>query len=142
VPLVPDTVSDSPAATQAWARSLAAVLAHGAVVLLDGPMGAGKTTMTRGLVEGLGGEGRQVSSPTYVLVNRYDTPGGWVFHLDAYRLKSGEDLTAIGFDDLLAEARLVVVEWPSRVEEAMPNGAVRVVMEVVDEGRRRLRVQT
>ncbi len=136
--LIPDIVSDSPAATQAWAKELAAKLPHGAVLLLDGPMGAGKTTLVRGLVEGLGGDGRQVSSPTYVLVNRYDTPAGWTFHLDAYRLKSADDLAAIGFEDLLAEARLVVVEWPSRVEEGLPSGAVRVAIEVVDEGRRGL----
>lgn len=107
--------------TMELAASLAAELRPGDVVALEGDLGAGKTQFVRGLVQGLGGAGRAVSSPTFVLLNIYDTPKMKVYHLDAYRISGEEDLEAIGFSELLEQDGLVVVEWWGRVAGLIPQ---------------------
>lgn len=93
---------------------LAAVVAdaapHGAVLVLSGPLGAGKTTFTRFLAAALGSTAA-VSSPTYTLVHEYPTPHGPLVHVDAYRLEDATRLDQLGFDEYRERARLVVVEW-------------------------------
>lgn len=84
-------------------------------------MGAGKTRFTRALIKALGGNPRQVSSPTFVLLNLYDTPLLKVHHLDAYRVSSEADLEGIGFLELLEQPNAItLVEWPSRVPGLLP----------------------
>lgn len=109
--------AESAAATASAGESFAAGLKAGDVVLIEGDLAAGKTTFVRGLVCGLGGEERAVSSPTFVLVQTYDCDRGGVracHHVDLYRL--GEriaDLREIGLEELLSDPEAVVaVEWP------------------------------
>jgi len=105
------------AATLAFAVAFAPRIRAGQVLRLDGPLGAGKTTFTRGLVAGLGGDVTTVASPTFTLLNRYDcTPP--MIHLDAYRLSGPGDLAGLGFDDLM-EGALAVIEWSDRVAAAL-----------------------
>ena len=115
--------------TEAIAARLADRLRGGGVVALEGELGAGKTQFVRGLVKALGGDGRQVHSPTFVLLHEYALAGGRrLFHLDAYRVGAG-DFEAIGFDELLAATAagdVVAVEWPGRVAELLPAEVVRV----------------
>src|SRR6266481_3058646 len=113
--------SDSVAGTEAIAGEIAARLEGGACIALHGELGAGKTQFVRGLVRGLGGNPRSVSSPTFVLLNVY--PGGRlaVYHLDAYRVQGADDFEAIGFVELLDEGGVVVVEWASRVAALLPE---------------------
>lgn len=112
--------------TEAIAAELAQRFRGGECVALDGDLGAGKTQFVRGLVRGLGGEGRAVSSPTYVLLNVYDTPRMKVFHLDAYRVGGADDFEAIGFAELLEQRGIVVIEWALRVSELLPEGTIHV----------------
>ena len=128
------------AATEAVAAELARSLLPGDVVALEGDLGAGKTQFVRGLLRGLGGDGRLVSSPTYVLLNVY--PGGrlTVYHLDAYRTAGGDDLAGIGFDELLEQGGVVAVEWPSRVGELLPATRYTVRLTAVGEGRRLIEI--
>src|SRR5215831_19055074 len=105
-------VTHSVAETEAAAARLAASLRGGEVVALHGELGAGKTQFTRGIVKGLGGDVHTVSSPTFVLLNVYDTGRLKVFHLDAYRVHGAEDFDAIGFAELLDQNGVIVVEWP------------------------------
>jgi len=107
--------------TMELAASLAAELRPGDVVALEGDLGAGKTQFVRGLVQGLGGASRAVSSPTFVLLNIYDTPKMKVYHLDAYRIGGEDDLEAIGFSELLEQDGLVVIEWWQRVAGLVPQ---------------------
>lgn len=102
------------AAVEALARRLAPRLRPGDRLLLDGPMGAGKTTLTRALVAALGGDPEQVSSPTFTLMHHYAARIPLI-HVDAYRLGDADELAAIGFDEQLEEGAVACVEWPSRV---------------------------
>lgn len=125
--------SDSVERTEQIAAALASRLGGGECIALEGDLGAGKTQFVRGLVKGLGGKGRIVSSPTYVLLNVYDTPRLRVFHLDAYRVSGAEDFEGIGFEELLDQGGVVVVEWASRVAELLPSECIRVRIDVLSE---------
>src|SRR2546430_11323277 len=114
-------VTDSVAETDSAAASLAADFRGGECVALYGDLGAGKTQFTRGIVKGLNGDPHSVSSPTFVLLNVYDTPRLRVFHLDAYRVHGGDDFDAIGFTELMEQNGFVVIEWPTRVESILPR---------------------
>jgi tRNA threonylcarbamoyladenosine biosynthesis protein TsaE len=136
-----EQLSHSVEETERIAASLAQSLHGGEVIALHGEMGAGKTQFVRGLVKGLGGNGRAVSSPTFVLLNVYDTPGMKVFHLDAYRVYGAGDFEAIGFTELLEQQGVIVVEWPSRVIELLPASRINVFIEAVDETTRKIQVE-
>jgi len=115
----------------AWA--LARHLPAGAVVLLSGPMGAGKTTLVRHLARALGFAGR-ITSPTYTLMHTYPTPAGTLLHVDVYRLSQPQALWDLGLEDQLEDARLTLIEWgrPDDFEadvlvELLPEGEARSV---------------
>jgi tRNA threonylcarbamoyladenosine biosynthesis protein TsaE len=120
--------SNSVAETEAIAAELAAGLRGGECLALEGELGAGKTQFVRGLVRGLGGNPRAVSSPTFVLLNVYDTPRFPVYHLDAYRVGGPDDFESIGFGELLEQPGIVVVEWPARVRELIPAACITVLI--------------
>lgn len=130
MPRVDTHLSHSVAETEAVAAALAGRLKASSCIALHGDLGAGKTQFVRGLVRGLGGSPRAVSSPTFVLLNIYDIPHGGirkVFHLDAYRATGPEDLESIGFSELLEQPdAVVVVEWPERVEALLPQATIHV----------------
>jgi tRNA threonylcarbamoyladenosine biosynthesis protein TsaE len=132
--------STSVADTEKIAADFARSLKGGQCVALHGQMGAGKTHFVRGMVMGLGGEPRTVSSPTYVLLNVYDTGRLTVFHLDAYRVQGPDDFDAIGFTELLDQAGVVVVEWPSRVTALLPDNTINIYIETPREGARTIRI--
>src|SRR3954470_12994298 len=89
-------------------------------VALEGNLGAGKTQLTRGIAMGAGvNDVTLVSSPTYVLLNVYEGTKP-VFHMDSYRIESAEDFEAVGFDELLTDGGIVVVEWAEKIGELLP----------------------
>ncbi len=96
--------------TRELARRLLERAPGGSLVVLSGPLGAGKTTLTRFVAEALGSDA-DVTSPTYTLVHEYPTPEGVLVHIDAYRLPDAAALEQLGLDETLERARLVVVEW-------------------------------
>jgi tRNA threonylcarbamoyladenosine biosynthesis protein TsaE len=124
-------LSHSVEETEAIAARLARGLRGGSCIALEGEMGAGKTQFVRGLVAGLGGSRRSVSSPTFVLLNVYEAARLTVYHLDAYRVGGEEDFEAIGFSELLEQNGVVVVEWPGRVAGLLPDPCIRVRIESV-----------
>jgi tRNA threonylcarbamoyladenosine biosynthesis protein TsaE len=106
------------------------------VVYLQGDLGAGKTTLARGILRALGETG-VVRSPTYGLVAEYETPRGRVVHLDLYRLRSPEELVALGLADYLAGSLMWLIEWPEQCRGAqLPQADARVSIEVEGAGRR------
>ena len=124
---------DSLADTRRLAGLLLQRVGEGGLLLLAGPLGAGKTTLVGLLVEELG-SGAQVSSPTYTLVHEYPTPEGTVVHMDAYRLPDTGNVQELGLDDYLERSRLVIVEWGEPLREEYPE-AWLVRMERDENGR-------
>ena len=110
--------------------------AASAIVLgLSGELGAGKTTFAQAVAKALGVE-ETVNSPTFVIEKIYQVRGqSWerLVHVDAYRLKGAAELYALGWDELIADPRnLIVIEWPENVESAIPKDAHRITIEISD----------
>ena len=122
-------------ATLAFGRELGASARAGEVIALTGTLGAGKTTLTSGIVAGVGAS-CLVTSPTFSLVHEYRDGRVPVFHLDFYRLESIHELTGIGWDDILDEAGVVIVEWADRFPAAMPDHTLWIDLDAPDEGSR------
>lgn len=110
------------AATESLAKRIASGLQPRDVLLLYGDLGAGKTTLTRAILQALDPAITEVPSPTFTLVQTYDTPKGPVHHYDLYRIKSSDELDELGWDDALAEG-ITIVEWPERLGNRKPGGA-------------------
>ncbi|MCA1963459.1 MAG: tRNA (adenosine(37)-N6)-threonylcarbamoyltransferase complex ATPase subunit type 1 TsaE [Prosthecobacter sp.] len=109
----------TPEATQAWGRALAATLQPGDVIALCGQLGAGKTHATMGLVAGLGSQAA-VTSPTFTLVHEYRDGRLPVFHFDFYRMEHPEEVLGLGWDEILDEPGIVIVEWADRFPTLLP----------------------
>lgn len=127
---------DAAAATEALGAALGpAALEAGLVVFLEGPLGAGKTTLVRGLLRGLGHRGA-VRSPTYTLVEGYPLAGGrQALHLDLYRLADPEELEYLGVRELDAPDQLVLIEWAERGGDRLPPADLRLSLAVAGDGR-------
>jgi len=119
--------SRSAADTQSLAARLAAIAAPGDVIALSGDLGAGKTTFARGFVRALTGRGDDVPSPTFTLVQTYDTAKGALWHCDLYRLTKPEDAWELGLEDAFAEA-ICLIEWPERLGAALPARRLGVAL--------------
>lgn len=130
--------SPTPEVTQAYGAALAAALDDaGAVVLLRGPLGAGKTCFVKGLAGGLGVPPERVQSPTFVIAQELPLPRGDVLvHVDCYRIESEAELESAGLLDWLAPGALVVAEWGERVPGAWPDDRLEIAFEREAEGRR------
>ncbi len=127
--------------TVAVGRRLGQVLRWPALILLEGCLGAGKTALTRGIVEGLGGtDPTTVHSPTFSLVNEYECTSGPIYHVDLYRLDTLQDLYSIGLDELLGSDAIIVIEWAEKLLLAV-DCTLRITIEVTGDFSRRITVQ-
>ena len=128
------TIADR-ASLRDFAETLARKLAPGRVVALVGPMGAGKTTLVRELIELLGLDPGQVRSPTFSLVNVYATGEQRAYHVDLYRAESEADLAGIDLEEVLYDPdAFAFVEWPERLGPRLLPGHLRVRVEFAPEG--------
>ena len=134
-------ISSSEEQTYNFARELAKSLSLPAHILLYGDLGAGKTVFSKGLSEGFGiSDVNEVSSPTFTLINQYSGRVK-IYHIDLYRIETGR-LDGLGLDEIFDNPEAaVVVEWAERLGEFPTPGAVKVFLEYVDEGSRRIDVK-
>ena len=132
-------VVDDESATLALGASLAAGLAAGDIVLMEGALGSGKTTLARGIAAGLGVPPERVHSPTFTLVNHYRgrLP---VYHIDLYRIQKPKDLLEVGLEELLGTDGVALVEWPERLGSWLPRSAIRVSIQDRGGNRREIRI--
>lgn len=129
---LPDTAS-----TETHGAQLAALLRRGDVLLLEGDLGMGKTTLARGLIRALTHADENVVSPTFTLVQTYKTPQGPLYHYDLYRLEDAakNDIIEIGWEDSLASG-IVLVEWPERLGTLTPPDALSIRLSACPTGGR------
>ncbi|RRN61883.1 tRNA (adenosine(37)-N6)-threonylcarbamoyltransferase complex ATPase subunit type 1 TsaE [Caulobacter sp. 602-1] len=127
------------AATQALGRTLAASLRPGDAVCLTGPLGAGKSTLARALIRALTTPDEEVPSPTFTLVQFYETPAFPLAHFDLYRLSDPDEAYEIGLDEAL-DGGVALIEWPQRLEGRLP--ATRLDIDIALDGDARRAVIT
>src|SRR5579864_3779757 len=120
-------------------RRIAATLPKRAVVLLIGNLGAGKTTLAKGIINGLNAaEPEDVTSPTFTLIHEYAE--GRVYHIDLYRLDRAEQVATLGLDEIFDREAVVLIEWGERFLELIPEGRVEIRLETVGEEARRIEI--
>jgi len=118
-------------------RKIARELPPRAVVLLIGNLGAGKTTLAKGIVNGLGAaEIEEVASPTFTLIHEYG--GGKVFHIDLYRMEDARDVATLGLEDVFDREAVVLIEWGERFPQLMPPERVEIRIEAADNDERKI----
>ena len=127
------------AATEALAARVAHLARAGDAILLEGPLGAGKTAFARAFLRAATGDpALEVPSPSFTLVQSYNTPRGTVHHFDLWRLDGPAALTELGWDDALAD--IVLVEWPDRLGALRPADALTVALQPLPDDSRRARL--
>jgi tRNA threonylcarbamoyladenosine biosynthesis protein TsaE len=148
--MTPRTVATrSPEGTIALGYELAKELRPPVLVLLLGDLGAGKTTLTKGIVAGLGATPEEdVTSPTFTMIHEYGSArdgGARVYHVDLYRVETARELETLGLEDLLAEQAVVIVEWGERLGPSLrpsgPGGVVEIHLEAPSESERRIAIR-
>ena len=121
-------------ATLKLGAHLADFSSPGLTIFLIGDLGAGKTTLVRGLLRGLGFEGR-VKSPTYTLVESYTISSLYLYHFDLYRFKHEQEWLDAGFDEIFDGSNVCLVEWPERAMSFLPHADIEITLALEGEGR-------
>lgn len=132
--------SRSPAETLALGEQLGARLSAGSVVLLVGPLGAGKTVLAKGIARGLGVRD-EINSPTYTIISEYKGERGRMFHVDLYRIEGASQMENLGLEDLLRGDSVVIVEWGEKLEPWLDLPRIRVTLGMAADGGRDLLVE-
>jgi len=114
----------------------------GSIVMLRGPLGAGKTQFTKGIARAFGLHDNEISSPTYALVNEYDISVNGIqrlYHLDCYRFEKPEELIELGIEEYLYPKHAVtVIEWPERIEKYLPENRIEVEINILSPNERKI----
>ena len=129
----------SAAETRALGEELSASLKPGDVVVLRGELGAGKSELTRGIAKGLGVT-ENVTSPSFTILNVYESGRCPLYHFDWYRLESEDELYELGMEEYLGGDGIAVVEWAERCPDAVPDGATEIRIEVEGDEKRAISV--
>ena len=120
-------ISPTPQETERIGSLLGTMLIPGDVIALAGELGSGKTTLVRGLAQGMGFSADDVASPSFTLVNEYAGPLP-LFHIDLYRLGDERELREIGYEEYISETGVAVIEWADRVRKAIPHESLWITL--------------
>jgi len=136
-------ITHSAEETIAFGRRLAAELAPPLIVLLRGDLGAGKTTLAKGIAEGFQAASAQdVTSPTFTLVHEYHSPRATLYHIDLYRIDTERELETLGLDDLVAENSILLIEWGEKFPRLQRDRDLEIALERVGESGRSIQLST
>ena len=129
--------------TVAFGRTLAELLSPPKIVLLRGDLGAGKTTLVKGIAEGFQAASEEdVTSPTFTLVHEYRGPRANLYHIDLYRIDTPRQLETLGLDDLVAPNSILLIEWGEKFPRFVHERDVEIALESVGEKSRHIRITT
>ncbi len=138
-----EVITRSAGETVEFGRALVRELAPPKLVLLRGDLGAGKTTLIKGIAEGFGAaEEEDVTSPTFTLVHEYRGPNATIYHVDLYRVDTPRELETLGIDDLFGARNLLLIEWGDKFARFQRERDVEIAIERVGENVRRIRVSS
>ena len=131
----------SPEETIALGRELASLLTPPKLMVLRGDLGAGKTTLIKGIAEGFNAASQEnVTSPTFTLIHEYRGPSATLYHIDLYRVDIQRELETLGLDDLMSEHSVLLIEWGEKFERFQNERDVEIVLERVSDNERRIKV--
>jgi tRNA threonylcarbamoyladenosine biosynthesis protein TsaE len=129
--------------TITFGRSLAESLQPPQIILLRGELGAGKTTLVKGIAEGFHAASHEdVTSPTFTLVHEYRGPWESLFHIDLYRVDTDRELETLGLDDLISDKSILLIEWGDKFPRFRNESDVEIALERIDDDSRRIVVMT
>lgn len=132
----PSLAVSSPEEMIGLGERIGGLLFSGAAIGLAGPLGAGKTTLVRGIAAGMGiEEGFVVSSPTYTILQVYPCLGKDLFHLDLYRIQGPEDLDSTGYREAMGAGKVLIVEWVEKIPSVLPAQNLRIFIRYLENGR-------
>lgn len=120
--------------TISFAKKFAKTLKGDEIIALWGTLGMGKTVFAKAIIQALTGRKEDVPSPTFTLLQTYDTPIGQVFHFDFYRLKNPTEAYEIGIEDAF-ESGICLIEWPEKIGKLLPKKAINIYFKLMDDGR-------
>jgi tRNA threonylcarbamoyladenosine biosynthesis protein TsaE len=133
--------TNSPEETIALGRELASVLAPPKIVVLRGDLGAGKTTLVKGIAEGFhAAREEDVTSPTFTLIHEYRGPSVSVYHIDLYRIDTQRELETLGLDDLMTENSVLLIEWGEKFARFQRERDIEITIERTGEYGRQMKV--
>jgi tRNA threonylcarbamoyladenosine biosynthesis protein TsaE len=134
-------VTRSAEETIGFGRGLAALLKPPKIVLLRGDLGAGKTTMVKGIAEAFGAaEQEDVTSPTFTLVHEYRGPRVTLYHIDLYRIDTERELDTLGLDDLMEPRNILLIEWGEKFRRFSEGRDLEIAIERISEDERKIRI--
>ena len=135
-----DFTTNSPEETIALGRELASRLEPPKIVILRGDLGAGKTTLVKGIAEGFHAASQDdVTSPTFTLIHEYRGPSATLYHIDLYRIDTPRELETLGLDDLIADNSVLLIEWGEKFVRFRREKDAEIAIERVSENQRRVR---
>lgn len=137
--MIVTAITNSPEETIKLGEKIGSLLKGGDCVAYSGGLGAGKTTITRGISVGLG-LGDEVTSPTFSLVNEYVGDRLTLYHFDMYRITSPDDLETTGFYDYMDDDNVLAVEWSENIASELPKNTIRIDIERIDDSTRKITI--
>jgi tRNA threonylcarbamoyladenosine biosynthesis protein TsaE len=136
-----DFTTNSPEETIALGRELASVLVPPKIVVLQGDLGAGKTTLVKGIAEGfIAASHDDVTSPTFTLIHEYRGPTASLYHIDLYRIDTPRELETLGLDDLMTDKSVLLIEWGEKFPRFQKERDVEIAIKRISENERKITV--